>query len=97
MDWTPVTHALIAVACQAAVGQFARNWWLGGLLACTWWVAREHTQAEYRWIAQFGNGLRANMSWWGGFDHQAWTRGSVLDWAVPVIACAGVWLFRAKR
>src|SRR5690606_22983718 len=51
MDWTPFLHAAIAVACQAAVGLASRNWWLGAVLACTWWLAREHTQAEYRWIA----------------------------------------------
>lgn len=95
MDWTPFLHAAIAVACQAAVGLASRNWWLGGALACTWWMAREHTQAEYRWIAQFGEGLRANMPWWGGFDPRAWTLGSVVDWAVPVAACAALGLYLA--
>lgn len=92
MDWTPLLHAVIAVACQALVALTTGNWWLGASVACTWWAAREHTQAEYRWIAQFGQGLRANMPWWGGFDPRAWTMGSALDWAVPTIGCTAMWL-----
>ncbi len=62
MDWTPLIHALIAIAAQLLVGLLTGNWWLGGALACTWWIAREHTQAEYRWIEKYGQGKRANMS-----------------------------------
>lgn len=87
MDLTPLIHAVIAVAAQLAVGKATGNWWLGGLLACIWWIAREHTQAEYRWIEQFGHGMRANMPQWGGFDPRIWNVGSVLDWLAPVIAC----------
>lgn len=95
MDWTPFLHAAIAVACQVVVGMAFGNWWLGAALACAWWVAREHTQAEYRWIAQFGKGLRAGMPWWGGFDPRAWTLASMLDLGVPVAACAALWLYLA--
>lgn len=87
MDWTPLIHAAIAVAAQVLVGLLTGNWWLGGLLTCTWWLAREHTQAEYRRIAKFGQGQRANMPWWGGFDHRVWDWSSVLDFAVPAAAC----------
>lgn len=92
MDFTPLIHALIAVAAQLAVGKVTGNWWLGGALACTWWAAREHTQAEYRWIEQFGQGQRAVMPQWGGFDPRVWDRASLLDFAVPIAACAGVFL-----
>ena len=27
-------------------------------------ILRELAQAEYRWIEQFGAGVRANMPWW---------------------------------
>lgn len=87
MDWTPLIHAGVAVAVQASFGWSTGNWWLGGAAACIWWIAREHTQAEYRWIAQFGRGMRANMPQWGGFDPRIWNVPSVLDWLVPVIAC----------
>lgn len=79
MDLTPLEHAGATVGAQVLVGACTGNWWIGGLLGCCWFIAREHTQAEYRWIAQFGQGLRANMPWWGGFDPRAWTWGSVLD------------------
>ncbi len=87
MDWTPLIHAAIAVAAQVLVGLLLGNWWLGGALACVWWAAREHTQAEYRWIEQFGQGQRAAMPQWGGFDPRVWTLGSLLDLAAPIAAC----------
>ncbi|EOK0633339.1 TPA: hypothetical protein ACH9JM_004450 [Escherichia coli] len=58
----------------------------------TFFIAREHTQAEYRWIEMFGHGKRMNMPWWGGFDPRAWDVASLMDFAVPVVACLLVWL-----
>lgn len=87
MDWTPVLHALISLLAQALVGLVLGNWWLGGALACSWWAAREHTQAEYRWIQTFAGGHRTGMPWWGGFDLRVWNLSSVLDAAVPAVLC----------
>ena len=92
MDWTPVIHAAIALAVQIALGLALGNWWLGAALACAWFAAREHTQAEYRWIEQRGNGSRASMPWWGGFDLRVWNWCSALDCLLPVVACAAVLL-----
>ena len=97
MDWTPLIHAAIAVALQLFSGLLLGNWWLGAVLACTWWIAREHTQAEYRWIAQFGAGVRANMPQWGGFDPRIWNWPSVLDWLVPVACCCLVYYISTRR
>lgn len=97
MDFTPLIHALIAVAAQLAVGKVTGNWWLGAVLACTWWIAREHTQAEYRWIEEFGHGLRADMPQWGGFDLRVWNAASVLDWLVPVLCCCLVYYITTRR
>ena len=95
MDLTPLLHALVALLAQALVGQATGNWWLGGALACCWWTAREHTQAEYRWIAAFAGGHRAGMPWWGGFDPRAWDRGSVFDTVIPGAACIALfWTVR---
>ena len=91
IDGTPVSHALIAVAIQVLVGLLTGNWWLGGLLACTWWIAREHTQAEYRWIEKYGQGKRANMPDWAGFDYRVWNVPSLLDFIAPVVACSIVY------
>ena len=87
MDWTPVLHALIAVLAQVLTGLVLGNWWLGGALACSWWLAREHTQAEYRWIQAFAGGHRTGMPWWGGFDPRVWNWASALDALAPALFC----------
>lgn len=91
-DFTPLIHAAFAIAVQCAIGLVSGMWSAGGAIGCMWFIAREHTQAEYRWIAQFGAGKRANMPWWGGFDSRAWNLASLLDWLVPVLACSAVYL-----
>lgn len=64
-----------------------RSWSAGALAATAWALSREITQAEYRWIERFGEGLRANMPWWGGLDPAVWSRfGPWLDWLVPAAA-----------
>lgn len=90
-DLSPFGHALIAMTVQCVVGFLFGAWGTGGSIGCIWFIAREHTQAEYRWIAQFGAGKRANMPWWGGFDWRAWNLPSMLDCVVPVLACATVY------
>ena len=90
-DKTPLIHAAVSVALQVAVGLASGDWLSGGIAACIWFIAREHTQAEYRWIEKFGKGLRANMPQWGGFDYRVWNTASALDFIVPVIACAGIY------
>lgn len=92
LDLSPLTHAAIAVVVQCAFGLLTGMWGAGGAIGCMWFIAREHTQAEYRWIAKFGAGKRANMPWWGGFDWRAWNLPSLLDWLVPVVVCAVVWV-----
>ena len=90
-DISPLYHAIAAVSLQCAVGFRFGTWSVGCALGCMWFIAREHTQAEYRWIAMFGDGKRANMPWWGGFDWRVWDMASVLDWLVPVLACIAVY------
>ena len=58
MDISPLLHALCAVAAQILVGLFTGNWAYGAIAGCTFFIAREHTQAEYRWIEMFGHGKR---------------------------------------
>lgn len=92
IDLTPLGHAAAAVLIQCSIGLAFSQWAFGGALGCMWFIAREQTQAEYRWIAKLGSGKRENMPWWGGFDYRAWDAGSVLDFAVPVVAVTAVWL-----
>ncbi|ELL7344207.1 hypothetical protein Q4K99_000608 [Escherichia coli] len=91
LDISPLLHAVIAVVIQMTSGFLLGEWAAGGAIGCMWFIAREHTQAEYRWIAQFGAGKRANMPWWGGLSWRAWNLPSLLDWLVPVLACAVVY------
>ena len=48
MDITPFLHALCAVAAQVLIGLFTGNWVYGAIAGCTFFIAREHTQAEWR-------------------------------------------------
>ena len=64
-----------------------KSWTVGAFAAAAWAIAREITQAEYRWIERFGSGRRANMPWWGGLDPKVWTETDPwLDWLVPCMA-----------
>ena len=92
LDISPMLHALAAVTVQVIFGLAFGMWVTGGAIGSIWFIAREHTQAEYRWIAQLGSGKRANMPWWGGFDPRAWNLPSLLDWLVPVVACLALYL-----
>lgn len=94
-DYSPILHAVFAVIIQCGVGFVFGSWGAGGAIGCMWFIAREHTQAEYRWIAQLGGGKRANMPWWGGFSWRAWNLPSLLDWLVPVLACTAVYFVAA--
>lgn len=81
-----IQHILLAVVIQLAVFVLLRSWAAGALAACAWSISREITQAEYRWIEQFGSGLRANMPWWGGLDLSVWQKPDPwLDWALPCL------------
>lgn len=74
-----MTHAVITFALTLLFGLPF------GALAVAFFIGREITQAEYRWIERYGQGQRANMPWWGGFSPRAWTYKSVLDAVLPLI------------
>lgn len=90
MDISPIGHAAVAVILQSITGLISGMWEVGGMLGCMWFIAREHTQAEYRWIDKYGCGKRENMPWWGGFDFRVWNISSILDWIVPIFACTAI-------
>jgi hypothetical protein len=72
-------------------GYATGDWLIGGLLMASHYIGRELTQAEYRWIAAYGSGLRANMPWWGRFDPRVWNVKSLSDWLSPLIAAMVVY------
>jgi hypothetical protein len=93
-----IPHIAVALLTQAAVALPLRSWAAGAVAASAWAIAREFTQAEYRWIEQFGAGRRANMPWWGGLDPAVWQRADPwLDWIVPMLAVTGVALAMNRR
>lgn len=100
-DRNLIEHALAALAIQALIGLTTRNWWAGAALASGYFIGREIAQAEYRWIEQFGHGLRANLPWWGTFDPRVWPKPDQwADWIGPVVVTtltATIMYRRAKR
>ena len=81
-----IGHLIISLLVQLVVVAGTRNWWGGALTSAGWAISREITQAEYRWIEQFGGGHRANMPWWGGFDPAVWHKlDPWLDWIAPTL------------
>ncbi|PKP99085.1 MAG: hypothetical protein CVT76_01105 [Alphaproteobacteria bacterium HGW-Alphaproteobacteria-15] len=93
-----IEHTIIAVVVQVAVGILTRNWWVGGLAACCYFVGRELAQAEYRWIEHFGEGLRANAPWWAALDGRVWTSfDQYADIIGPVAACFALALIMHRK
>lgn len=87
-----MAHVIIAVAVQVAVATATGNWWAGGLVMGAFYYGREITQAEYRWIKEFGQGRRVNLPWWGFLDPRIWNPKSIADALLPALVCFGVWV-----
>lgn len=84
-------HALYSLVVQAIIGWLTGDWWLGAITMSAFYISRETTQAEYRWIEQFGAGRRANMPWWGRFDLRVWPKLTQwTDWIGPIGATCAV-------
>ena len=93
-----IGHLAIALALQLVVVAATRSWWGGAFAAAAWAIAREVTQAEYRWIEHHGAGLRANMPWWGGIDPIVWqTLDPWLDWSIPTLFVGGIALIATRE
>lgn len=93
-----IEHGLWAVVVQMVIWLITRNWWIGAALACGYFLGREFTQAEYRWIEQFGQGLRANMPWWGAFDLRVWPKADQFaDWIGPLLSTGTLGVVMTRR
>ncbi|WP_159982110.1 MULTISPECIES: hypothetical protein [unclassified Novosphingobium] len=91
-------HIVLALAIQAAVGFLTGNWWAGAGLASAYFIGREAAQAEYRWIELYGEGLRANMPWWGPFDLRVWTKlDQLVDCLGPLVVTCALALGKTRR
>ncbi len=78
-----LTHILIAITIQIVFWLAFDNLWIGALVASTYFISREFTQAEYRWISEFGAGKRANLPWDGFLDVRIWNFKSLSDFWAP--------------
>ena len=97
MNKTTLQHTLTALGAMAVIlivgllfnTHLGQLWLgLGGGVGIGLFLGREHAQAEYRWISQFGDGKRANMPWWGAFDVRVWQQlDPWLDWIAPLLGC----------
>ena len=86
-----IEHIIPALLVQLAISLLLRSLPAGAASACIWSISREITQAEYRWIEQFGGGLRANMPWWGGLDYRVWMKlDPWLDWILPSLLAIAI-------
>jgi hypothetical protein len=93
-----IGHILLALAIQLLVKLLTRSWAAGAAAASAWFISREITQAEYRWIEQFGGGLRANMPWWGGLDPRVWQHlDPWIDWIAPSLVVVAIAIAAESR
>jgi hypothetical protein len=93
-----IGHILHALAIQLLVKLLARSGAAGAAAASAWFISREITQAEYRWIEQFGGGLRANMPWWGGLDPRVWQHlDPWIDWIAPSLVVVAIAIAAERR
>jgi hypothetical protein len=93
-----IAHIILAILILVPVAVMARSWAAGAAAATAWSLSREITQAEYRWIEQYGSGVRANMPWWGGLDLRVWQNVDPwLDWIVPVVVAVLIAMIARSR
>ncbi len=88
MNISNLIHAGYALLMQLGVWFVTGDWLAGALLGIGFFAGREHSQAEYRSIANFYGGKRANMPDYAGLMPRAWDLDSVLDLVFPAIAVA---------
>ena len=87
-------HLIISLCLQAVIGFVTGNWWAGAAVCAALFIGREQAQAEYRWIAQFGDGQRKNLRWWNALNPKVWnTHNFFWNLALPISWVIGVALF----
>lgn len=93
MNWTNIEHTLYALGMQAVIGLLTGDWWAGAALGAGFFLGREHSQAEERYIAAHG-GKRyetpMRAEWAVLVERRWWDIDSLLDWVMPAIAVVAV-------
>ena len=74
-----ITAIVVSIACIFGVGLYAL------LLMAGFWLGREHSQAEYRFMSKFHLN-RENLGFFDGFNPLAWNCDSfVNDLVLPIL------------
>ena len=74
-----ITAVVVSFACIFGVGLYAL------LLMAGFWLGREHSQAEYRYMKLKGIN-RSKLGFFDGFRLEAWDRDSFLkDLMIPIM------------
>jgi hypothetical protein len=66
-----ILHPLFVIIASCG-GFYFGNAFLGGLAMFIFYLGRELTQAEYKWIQTYGQGKRKNMPWYGALYPSVW-------------------------
>jgi len=61
-------------------------------LPAAFYLGREITQAEYRYIEKYCDHKRKNMPWYAIFLPKAWTVKGIFDWLIPLIISSAFYL-----
>lgn len=78
-----LSHEITAVGFQLAMLAIFHTAWIGAIGATAFYLSREITQAEYRWIEHYGDHQRAKMKWWNPYEPRVWNLKSLTDWMAP--------------
>lgn len=86
MPWlNNLLHPLFVIIASG-IGFYFGNAFLGGLTMTIFYVGRELTQAEYKWIKKYGQGKRKNMPWYGALYPSVWdTHSFWWNLTLPII------------
>ena len=82
-------HGLYSIAIVLACYFLHINMLIGVVAICAFFTGREHAQAEYRWIEEFGSHRRAYLPWWGWADRRVWNVHSLWWNLIFAYLCAG--------
>lgn len=84
-------HALITFAACVAIALSGLPYWMC-VFPAVWYMGREYTQAEYRYIEAYCHNKRENMPLYAPFLPSAWTVKGLMDWVLPLVVClAAMW------
>jgi len=88
-------HIAWALGIQVVIGLLTGNWWAGAAAGSAFFIGREYTQAEYRYIeanggSRYGTPQRPEIA---SLHPRWWSRDSVLDWVLPVVGVVAMAFF----